>query len=400
MAGEFVMKVGLLFEYPTVNGGENSILAVARHLRESETNEVELHALAPGGGELEKRLACEHVPHIPFDVFRTGTRRDREDVVAALSTLAAQNGFDLLHANSLSMARVLGAASDQLPCPATGHLRDILKLSGAAMRDLDGNAKLIAVSEATRQFHVERGLTPERVVTIRNGIDADWFSQLALAKCEFDSLAPRNKVREAVRSELGIPSDAFVLLAAGQIGLRKGLDTLAEAAALVSKSRTADSVHVLLVGARFSAKAESVEFEQAVLSRFREAEPDVVLHATGYRNDVPRLMIAADSLVHAARQEPLGRVLLEAAAIGLPIIATDVGGTAEILTDTESALLVPPDQPGRLRDAIVQMKSDVEMRLRLKAAAMENVRAQFTIDRAASSLVETWQSVCGIRPLE
>lgn len=394
------MKVGLLFEYPTVNGGENSMLAVARHLRESTAHEVELHALAPGDGDLATRLACECVPHIPFDVFRGGSRRERHEVASELTILAEENEFDLLHANSLSMARVLGAASGQLPCPTTGHLRDILKLSGAAMRDLDRNEKLIAVSEVTRQFHVERGLTAERVVTIRNGIDADRVLQLALPEGEVDSAAPRDKVREAVRSELGIPLDAFVLLSVGQIGLRKGLDTLAEAAVLLAETRLTKPVHVLLVGARFSAKAESIEFEQAVLNRFRDAEPGVVLHATGYRDDVPRLMLAADSLVHAARQEPLGRVLLEAAAIGLPIIATDVGGTAEILVDGESALLVSPDQPDRMREAIVRMESDSDLRLRLKRAAMETVRSRFTIDQATRSLVAKWQHVCGKSPLE
>lgn len=394
------MKVGLLFEYPTVNGGENSMLAVARHLRSSATLEVELHALAPGDGDLADRLACEQVCHIQFDVFRNGSRRDRDDLVTEIAALAAENNFNLLHANSLSMARVLGAASRQLPCPTTGHLRDILKLSGAAMRDLDHNAKLIAVSEATRQFHVERGLTTERVVTIPNGIDADQFVQLAFPKDEIDSPASRNRVREAVRSEFGIPSDAFTLLSVGQIGLRKGLDTFAEAAVLLAETRPAKPIHVLLVGARFSAKAESIEFERAVLTRFREAGPHVVLHATGYRDDVSRLMLAADSLVHAARQEPLGRVLLEAAAIGLPIIATEVGGTAEILTDGESALLVPPDQPARLRDAISRMQSDSVLRSRLKVAAREIVQVRFTIDQAARSLVAEWRSACKMSPLE
>jgi len=388
------MKVGLLFEYPTVNGGENSMLAIASHLRDSANFDVELHALAPGDGDLADRLAREQVRHIPFDVFRDGSRRDRDDLATEIAALAAENNFNLLHANSLSMARVLGAASDQLPCPTTGHLRDILKLSGTATRDLDRNAKLIAVSEAARQFHVERGLTADRVVTISNGINGDQFAQLALPEGEVDSPASRDRVREVVRSELGIPDDTFVLLSVGQIGLRKGLDTFAEAAVLLAETRPAKPIHVLVGGARFSAKAESIEFEQAVLKRFREAGPDVVLHATGYRDDVPRLMLAADSLIHAARQEPLGRVLLEAAAIGLPIIATEVGGTAEILTDGESVLLVPPDQPTRLRDAISRMQSDSELRSRLKVAARETVRVRFTIEQAARCLVAEWRSVC------
>ncbi len=388
------MKVGLLFEYPTVNGGENSMLAAIRQLRESAALEVKLHVLAPGDGDLAKRLDLAGVDRTPFDVFRDGIRRGREELASELAALASEKQLDLLHANSLSMARLLGAANDQLPCPTTGHLRDILKLSGAAMRDLNCNAKLMAVSNATRQFHVERGLEADRVLTIPNGIDASAFLKLALPDGEADSSSSRKSVREAVRGEFGIPADSFVLLSVGQIGLRKGLDTLAEAAVLLAQIPAADLVHVLLVGARFSGKAESIEFEQTVLKRFRDAVPHVVLHATGYRDDVPRLMLAADSLAHAARQEPLGRVLLEAASIGLPVIATDVGGTAEILADGESALLVPPDQPGNLRDAILKMRREPDLRSRLKTAAKETVLSRFTIERAASRLLVEWQSVC------
>ena len=63
-------------------------------------------------------------------------------------------------------------------------------------------------------------------------------------------------------------------------------------------------------------------------------------------------MQAADLLVHAARQEPLGRVLLEAAACELPVMATDVGGTREIFGDGPSVVLVPPGDPGALADSL------------------------------------------------
>lgn len=391
------MKVGLLFEYPTVNGGENSMLAVARHLRETEARDVELHALAPAEGSLAERLDEAGIMRSSFDVFHDGVRRDRGELATKLTQLARQHNLDLLHANSLSMGRLLGAANGQLPCPTTAHLRDILTLSGAAARDLNRNARLIAVSEATCRFHIRQGLDSERVVTIHNSIDADRFVAAALPVGEADSPAVRASVRRSVRAEFRISQDAFVILSVGQIGLRKGLDVLSETSVLFAAepSESATPIHVLLVGTRFSTKAESVEFERQVLRRFRDAEPHVVLHATGYREDVPRLMLAADLLVHAARQEPLGRVLLEAAAMGLPTIATDVGGTPEILEDRHSALLVPPGQPDEFCRAIVQMRNDSGLRMRLGIQAAETARSRFGIARAALLLIAEWQTVCG-----
>ena len=389
------MRVGLLFEYPTVNGGENSMLAVAEFLQHLSDHDVQLHAIAPREGDLARRLDEAAIVRTSFEIFRDGSRRDRRELAAELATLAEQLKLDLLHANSLSMGRLLGAVADQLPCPTSAHLRDILKLSGAAVRDLNRNARLIAVSEATRQFHIEQGLDAERAVTIYNGIDADRFVKSALPGGETDSPTVRVSVRQSVRAEFDIPADAFVFLSVGQIGLRKGLDTLAETAVLLAeKSGDSVPVHVLLVGARFSGKAESVEFEQRVQQRFLAASPGIALHTTGYREDVSRLMLSADALVHAARQEPLGRVLLEAGAMRLPVIATDVGGTREIFEDGQSAMLVPAGNPAELCQTMRRAIREPELRSLLRSQGEATVRSRFGTARAGNALAAEWRAAC------
>jgi glycosyltransferase involved in cell wall biosynthesis len=94
----------------------------------------------------------------------------------------------------------------------------------------------------------------------------------------------------------------------------------------------------------------------------------------------------------------LGRVLLEAAASGLPIVATNVGGTPEILTDGVSARLVPPGDPTALAAAIAELASSEEIRRRFAAAAHERIATHFTIDRCARELSAEWTAACrGIR---
>ncbi|MGH7127811.1 MAG: glycosyltransferase family 4 protein [Planctomycetaceae bacterium] len=165
---------------------------------------------------------------------------------------------------------------------------------------------------------------------------------------------------------------------------------LAEAANLLAVSRS-NEMHWMLIGERHSTKPESIEFERHVLERFRTAGLGDRLHRLGYRDDVAWIMNEVDLLVHPARQEPLGRVLLEAAAAGLPIVATTVGGTEEILRDGESARLVPPDDPHSLAAAIIELHDDPHKRSRFAAAARARIETAFTIQQAADRLAAAWK---------
>ena len=113
----------------------------------------------------------------------------------------------------------------------------------------------------------------------------------------------------------------------------------------------------------------------------------------GYRRDVPELMRASDVLVHGARQEPLGRVLLEAAASELAIVATDVGGTGEIIVDGESGLLVPADAPEEMAAAICRLIDDESLRRQLASGAHRRIQGDFGIAKSAEALAEVWRSV-------
>lgn len=377
MDNENVKRVAILFEYPSVNGGENSMLAALQYLTSSAAAEFSFAAIAPESGMLAGRLDDLGIERHSLSMFADdGQRRPRDAVEVDIRAAVNKLRPDVLHGNSLSMGRWLGRMSDSLDVPMTAHLRDIMGLSKAAIRDLNRNARLIAVSNATRDFHVQQGIDPERICVVRNGIDAENF-----ARCE--------TARQTIRAELGIPEKAVAVLAAGQIGLRKGLDTLAAAA--VELSTTHAGIHWLLAGKRFSTKTESIEFERAVDQQFRSADARLTYHRLGWRSDMSRLMSAADILVHAARQEPLGRVLLEAAAAGLAIVATDVGGTSEILHHEESALLVPADQPQPMTAAIKRLVENLDERSRFGHAARLRIQSDFRLDSSAKCLSAGWR---------
>ena len=229
----------ILCEYPTLLGGERSLLASIRRLRDR----FEFVALAPSTGPLADALREAGINLAPSPLFDDrGHRVSRPLAFSRILDTARSFHADLLHANSLAMGRLTGALASQRPISCTAHLRDIISLSAAAIQDLNGNARLIAVSEATRQFHIGQGLDPAKTVMVHNGVDLDGFRP-----------QPREKW---IRRELGIPQDALVALTAGQIGLRKGWDVLAEAAAAIADRFP--PLHVVLAGERYSDKPETV----------------------------------------------------------------------------------------------------------------------------------------------
>lgn len=375
------MKIVIFFEYTSINGGENSMLAAIGGIQSRYPDEFEITAaITSPVGPLAERLAAANVRTTSFHLHdESGERLGRDMLIAQLNALGDTLSTDILHGNSLSMARLLGAANRYVHGSTVCHIRDIMKLSQSAADDVNKNNRLIAVSQATRDFHVtENNIEPGRIEVVYNGIDATGF---------LDS--DRQAARHRIRKELSIHPDAFVALTAGQICLRKGLDTLAQAAVKVSQS--IPGVHFVLAGERFSSKQESIDFEEAVYATFATAANSSSFHALGFRTDIADLMCAADVLVHAARQEPLGRVLLEAAAAGLSIVATNVGGTPEIITHEESGLLVPVDDIASLADSIQRLALDSALRQRLAQRANETVRERFTIESATTALARTWR---------
>ncbi len=396
----------MAFEYPSVHGGERSFLAIAERLR----TRFALVALAPPTGALAEMLAAAGLPVVGCDV------KDEPSLRAALVQVHRLTGRPaaLLHGNSLSVGRALGrlagdpadsTAKRPLPCPVTAHLRDILNLSKAATRDLGRCAALVAVSAATAAHHIARGLPAERVRVVHNGIDpASFLADLPHPGAPLHRR--RQAARRAVGDELGIPAEAPLILTVGQIGLRKGWDVLADAAARPvgspagspadspMESSSGPAPHFLAVGARWSRKAESVQFEADLFAALARYAPGRV-HRLGTRSDVPRLMAAADLLVHPARQEPFGRVLLEAAAAGLPIVATDVGGTREMLGAAFAS--VAPGDAAALAAAIARLLADGAERARLAALAGDRA-GRFTVDAAAAGLAAVWDAALDDAP--
>ncbi len=369
------MPVALIVaEFGTLNGGERSLLSVLPFLQRRDWR---FHALVPEAGPFAHELQASHVVVHPWSNRsdhgeRLPVGRLREQIARTLNVVQPT----LVHANSLSTSRILGPLATEFPQTGfVGHLRDIVGLNQRNVADLNRLDCLVAVSRATRDWHVRQGLDARRMTVIYNGVDADAFlAPMDTAAGPFD-----------VRQELQLPAACPLVLFAGQIGLRKGLDVWLEAAGRVAARMP--QARFLIAGARYSQKSESEEYESRLRQRSREGTLADRVHWLGQRSDMPQLMRQSTVLLHTARQEPLGRVLLEAFTGGLPSVATRVGGTPEIFCDNSlDWLLVDPADASTAAERVTHLLTNRPVWQTTSVIIQAIARSRFSARRAAAEL--------------
>ena len=223
--------------------------------------------------------------------------------------------------------------------------------------------RIIAVSDAiARDLGVRYGIDTARLVVIHNGIDAWAFRP--------------TRPRAAVRAELGLADRDRVVMMAGRMTPQKGWDVLLDAAARLGAR--ADLVWVLVGDGPL----------RRVLSE-RAAALGVAVRFTGARDDMADLLDCADVVVLASRSEGLPFTLLEAMALGKPVVATRVGGVPEVVEHGRSGRLVSRDDPAALATAIAAVLDSPEAAA-MGARGRARVEAAFTLDAMVRALEDLY----------
>ncbi len=173
--------------------------------------------------------------------------------------------------------------------------------------------------------------------------------------------------------------------------MRKATDLFVET--LERLSERYDDLQALVVGARFSQKAETVQFEADLRASVEREGLVGRVHFLGWRDDVPSILRDLDLLVHPARQEPLGRVILEASALEIPCVATEVGGNPEIIDHERTGWLVPPDDPDALAECVAQALDRPDIRRRAGREARRKVKEKFSGEACARRMEEVYRGL-------
>jgi glycosyltransferase involved in cell wall biosynthesis len=217
---------------------------------------------------------------------------------------------------------------------------------------------IVCISSAiVEQCAAKRYIAPDRLVLIPSACDVARFVAAAGA-------------REAMRREFGFQPDDVVIVMSGRFRPEKGHDVLLAAAAQVVAAQP--RTRFLLLGAGSLQGSVAAELE-------REGLANAVVVA-GFRTDVPECLAAADIAVQPSRSEGLGTAVLEAAAAGLPVVATAVGGIPDIVVHGQTGLLVPPEDPRALAEALIELAGDPQRRAAWGRAGRERVAAHFSVE--------------------
>lgn len=274
----------------------------------------------------------------------------------------------MVHANLLARVARLFVKVPVLICTAHniiegGRTREL------AYRLTDPLADLTTqVSEAGKQRYIQVGaVPPHKIVYIPNGIDTSRFQ-------------PSPSVRQAVREQLGCTADAFVWLTVGRLEPVKNhlelLHAFREVAAVHPHAR-------LLIAGQGSLQA-------ATEQRITELGLAERVRLLGVRRDIPDLLNAADAFVLPSLWEGMPLTLLEASATALPIVATDVGGNAEVVLEGETGYLVPVKDTEALAQAMLRVMGLSEAdRITMGQAGRAHVMQNFDLER----VVDRWEAL-------
>jgi glycosyltransferase involved in cell wall biosynthesis len=209
-----------------------------------------------------------------------------------------------------------------------------------------------------RQFVAEHlGGESGKLLTIHNGVDVARFA-----------------VRKGVsRAELGLREDLPIVgTVCRLVEPKKGLAVLVKALARLNNRAEARPCQALIVG------EGPAERPLRALCDALDVTPWVVF--AGLRRDVPRILSSLDVFVLPSRYEGFGIAIVEAMAAGLPVIASKIGGIPEIVIHGETGLLVPPDDPGALADALRELTANPERAKAMGQRGRQRAKALFSVE--------------------
>ena len=312
----------------------------------------------------------------PDKLFRYLTSFSR--LIRATRETIIREAPDIIHANSIRGGLVISAATFGLSVQVIWHAHDLLPRHplSVAIRFfslLSGSNHILAVSKAVAERF--RGsllkLFPRRVpiTVIHNGVDVETFH-------------PVPKLRREIRSELGLDQDAPVIAIVGQLTKRKGQLELIESFASFAKELP-NSVLLIIGEAMFN---RDHDYFQELRTRTLDLGIADRVKFLGQREDIPALMNAIDLLVVNSRKEPFGLTVVEAMAVGIPVVATNVDGIAEIIEPGVTGWLVDPTDKDQLSARILKTLRNPEARQQVSDRALSEVRLRFAAERFMSDL--------------
>ena len=270
---------------------------------------------------------------------------------------------------------VYGALAGRLTGAAVIYTAHGMKTSGArqpvALDRMGWVDAFVTVSDDARRIVLESaGGNPARVRTIVNGVDTKLYRRADPA------------LRASVRQGLGIPDDAFVFGIVARLSAAKDHATLFRAFASLARDNA--RVRLVVVG--------DGELRAELENLVREFKMERHIVMAGSRENIHELVGAFDCFVLSSYTEGLAMTLLEAMAAELPIVATSVGGNAEVVVDGDTGIVVPPRDATQLADTMRWMTAHPEEARAMGARGRDRAAGRFSIEAMVDAYEEAYDN--------
>jgi len=235
--------------------------------------------------------------------------------------------------------------------------------------------KFIVVSKSLEQALIQKHkIRPDKVVLIYNGIEVDEYKP---------NVEEFRSQESEVRREFALARDVPVIGAIGRLVWQKGFEYLIEAVPDVL--RTYPDARFLIVGdGLLRERLEALSEELRVR--------DNVIFA-GFRSDIKEILCAVDLLVIPSLLEGFPMITLEAMAMAKPIVATNIDGITEQITDGVNGILVPPKDPPALAKAVLRVLNDKELARSMGLAARKKVEQEFSVEKMIAETEKVYLSL-------
>jgi glycosyltransferase involved in cell wall biosynthesis len=370
-----------------VSGGEVSLLHTLVALRSTD---VQALLVAPADGSLAAgaRRAGIRVREAAFGSPRLGINPIRVAAGAGslwryareLGAILRDEVVDVVHANSTRAGLIASLSRRLHGKPVVWNVRDFLPLDpvGLAVRSVArfGADRVLANSEAVRaDFARWQGLRAKTSV-VYPGVPA----------CMFEPPAGRPGLRDSWR----IPAHALVVGYVGQIAPWKRVEDALDAFAAVADRFTA--AHLVIAGEpKF--RRENLEYRERLrgLAGAHGLEPRI--HFVGFETEVDRVFRSLDVLLHPAAREPFGRVLVEAMAQGVPVVAVADGGIPEIVQDAQTGFLVPVGDVSAMALRLSWLLEDEGRRREIGEAGRLSACRRFSVEATVPALLGIYREL-------
>ncbi len=306
-------------------------------------------------------------------------------VIRALRDIVVRHNINLIHSHDYK-SDLFAYLVGRWMCPhpvrllSTAHAWVLLGLKGELYRRLDLKIMrrldhLIAVSHATKAEMVAGGVPADLVTVIHNAIDTQAW-------------APERGT-DSFRAELQLNGAFPVIGYVGRINQEKDLETWLRAAAMVVRKHPA--AKLILVG---DGKGDDTQAKLEQLATSLGIERNLIF--PGYRSSLQSVYAAFDIFMLSSRREGLPNCILEAMAMGLPVVTTDVAGAKELVKDQDTGYVLAQGDVEGLGTALLKLVEDTPLRHRFRQAGRQRIEAEFSFSNRLRRIEDLYEVVVGM----